>query len=303
VGDNLLYGTVHAILAAIGRRIEVPVQDARLLRLHSNAIFALPSAGLLVRIATNPDALTGVRAAVAVTRWLAARGFPCVVPADIDEQPLVERDRVVSIWRYVPTVPGPPATGSDLGRLLRVLHAEPLPPHPPGQLGDPFGSVANAIQETPQAMSDAHRSWLSDRIAELRELWPSIEFPHPQGLIHGDAHPNNLMRTSSGGIILGDWDHVAVGPREWDLVQIHYTRRRFGRPSEEDIEGFTEAYGWDIRGWPGLDTVIAIREITGLSPYIRTAPTKAFARQELAHRLDILQHQDTMARWVPPPPE
>src|SRR6266508_4396562 len=98
------------------------------------------------------------------------------------------------------------------------------------------------------------------------------------------------MRTSFGGVILGEWDHV----------QIHYTRRRFGRPSEEDIEGFTEAYGWDIRGWPGLDTVIAIREITGLSPYIRTAPTQAFARQELAPRLDTLQHQDAMARWVSP---
>jgi aminoglycoside phosphotransferase (APT) family kinase protein len=303
VGDDPLHETAHAILAAIGRRIQVPVGDARLLRLHSNAIFVLPSAGLLVRIATNPAALTGVRAAVAVTRWLAARGFPCVVPADIDDQPLVERDRAVSIWRYVPTVPDPPATGSDLGRLLRVLHAEPLPPHPPGQLDDPFDSVANAIEEAPEAMSDIDRSWLSDRIAELRELWPTIEFPHPLGLIHGDAHPNNLMRMSSGGIILGDWDHVAVGPREWDLLQIHYTRRRFGRPSEKDIEGFTTAYGWDIRGWPGLDTLIAVRELTGLSPYIRTAPTKTPARQELAHRLGTLRRQDTMARWTSPPPE
>ncbi len=303
VGDQPLDEMVHAILVAIGRRIQVPVDDARLLRLHSNAIFALPSAGLLVRIATNPDAFAGVQAAVAVTRWLAGRGFPCVVPADIGEQPLVERDRVVSIWRYVPTPPGPPATGSDLGRLLRVLHAQPWPPHPLGQLSDPFDSVANAIIGTPRAMSDAHRSWLSDRIIELRELWSAMDFPHPRGLIHGDAHPNNLMRTLSGGIVLGDWDHVAVGPREWDLVQIHYTRRRFGRPSEEDIEGFTRAYGWDIRGWPGLDTLIAVREITGLSPYIRTARTRAFACLELAHRLDILQHQDTLARWTSPPPE
>src|SRR6266540_1018200 len=169
---------MHSILVAVGRRIGVPVRDARLLRLHSNAILALPSAGLLVRIATNPDALASVRAAVAVTRWLAARGFPCVVPADIDGQPLVERDRVVSIWHYVPTVPGPPATGSDLGRLLRVLHAQPLPSHPPGGLTDPFASVANAIEERPDAMSDAQRRWLRGRIAELREQWPALEGRH-----------------------------------------------------------------------------------------------------------------------------
>ncbi len=303
MGDDPLDETMHSILVAVGRRIGVPVRDARLLRLHSNAILALPSAGLLVRIATNPDALASVRAAVAVTRWLAARGFPCVVPADIDGQPLVERDRVVSIWHYVPTVPGPPATGSDLGRLLRVLHAQPLPSHPPGGLTDPFASVANAIEERPDAMSDAQRRWLRGRIAELREQWPALALPRPPGLIHGDAHPNNLMRSASGGILLGDWDHVAVGPREWDLAQVHYTRRRFGRPSKEDIEGFTSAYGWDIRTWTGLETMIAVREVTGLSAYIRTAATKASAHQELAQRLETLQCHDTAARWASPPPE
>src|SRR6266508_3866509 len=231
---------MHSILVAVGRRIGVPVRDARLLRLHSNAILALPSAGLLVRIATNPDALASVRAAVAVTRWLAARGFPC---------------------------------------------------------------VANAIEERPDAMSDAQRRWLRGRIAELREQWPALALPRPPGLIHGDAHPNNLMRSASGGILLGDWDHVAVGPREWDLAQVHYTRRRFGRPSKEDIEGFTSAYGWDIRTWTGLETMIAVREVTGLSAYIRTAATKASAHQELAQRLETLQCHDTAARWASPPPE
>jgi aminoglycoside phosphotransferase (APT) family kinase protein len=111
------------------------------------------------------------------------------------------------------------------------------------------------------------------------------------------------MRTSSGGIIIGDWDHVALGPREWDLVEIHYTHRRFGRPSDEDVAGFTRTYGWDIGAWAGLDSLIAVREITGLSPYIRTASTKAFASRELAHRLDTLQRQDAEAHWSSPPSE
>jgi hypothetical protein len=111
------------------------------------------------------------------------------------------------------------------------------------------------------------------------------------------------MRASSGEIILGDWDHVAAGPREWDLIQIHYMHRRFGRASEDDIDAFTAAYGWDIRSWPGLDTLVAIREITGLSPYIRTAQAKPFSGRQLAHRLRTLQADDTTARWESPPAE
>ena len=79
--------------------------------------------------------------------------------------------------------------------------------------------------------------------------------------------------------------------------------RRFGRADEDDIEAFTAAYGWDIRGWPGLDTLVAIREITGLSPYIRTARTKPFSCQQLAYRLRTLQAGDTAARWEAPPAE
>ena len=76
------------------------------------------AAVMVARIATNPAALERVPASIAVTRWLADRGFPCVVPADVDDQPLVIAGHVVSVWRYVPTsdAPAPPGDwGADLG--------------------------------------------------------------------------------------------------------------------------------------------------------------------------------------------
>ncbi|MGH3344547.1 MAG: aminoglycoside phosphotransferase family protein [Carbonactinosporaceae bacterium] len=299
--DRDLYRQAYAILAAVGRRIGTPVDDALLLWAHSNTIFALPSVRLLVRIATNPEALPRVRASVDVTRWLAARGFPCVVPADILDQPFVEQGRVISVWCYLPTVAEPSPSGADLGRLLRVLHSQPPPDPPVDRFGDPFASVSEAVNEIPDAVSTHHRRWLVDRIAELREAWYATDFVQDPGLIHGDAHTNNLMRTESGKVILGDWDHVALGPREWDLAQVHYTHRRFGRPAAADLAGFSEAYGWDVRGWPGLDFMVTVREITGLSAYIRTVPTKAFSRHELVRRLDTLRRRDDDARWDSPP--
>jgi hypothetical protein len=87
------------------------------------------------------------------------------------------------------------------------------------------------------------------------------------------------------------------------VVQVHYMQRRFGRVGDDGIEAFTAAYGWDIRGWPALDTLIAIREITGLSPYIRSARDRPGYGQQLAYRLRTLQAGDTSARWESPPAE
>ena len=116
----------RAIAEAAAARLRVPAGDAELIHLHSNATVALPSAGLVLRIATNPDALDRIRGSVRVCRWLAARGYPCTVPADAE--PWTEAGRTVSVWRYEDVIPGPPASMAEFGTLLRTLHDEPRRP-------------------------------------------------------------------------------------------------------------------------------------------------------------------------------
>jgi Phosphotransferase enzyme family len=297
-----IYDEMHEVLRTAAAQLGIPADGARLVRLHSNASFVLPAAGLVIRIATSPDALDRAAVSIAVTRWLAGQGFPCVVPADIAGQPLMVHGHVVSAWRYVPTTETPGPAGAEIGNLLRDLHSRGNPPVSLQRLDDPFASVATALDDTPAVMPETDRSWLRDRITTLQDQWSGMDFALPQGLIHGDAHPGNLIRAASGHLILADWDHVTAGPREWDLIQIHYLHRRFRHGTGDDIGAFAAAYGWDIRTWPGLGTLIAIREITGLSPYIRTAPTKPFSREQLTHRLRTLRSGDTTARWDTPPP-
>jgi hypothetical protein len=297
-----IQGKFGAVLDTAASRLGVPVHDARLLRLHGNASYALPAAGLIIRIATSPQVLGPVTASIAVTRWLAGRGFPCTVPADIDDQPFVIDGHVVSAWRYLPTADTPAPTSAEMGGILRELHAQGDPAYPLPGLDDPLDSVTATISEAPDAVSPASQSWLQERITQLRRQWSALDFPRAVGLIHGDAHIGNLMRAASGPAVLGDWDHVASGPREWDLAQIHYMDRRFGRAGENGIDAFAAAYGWDIRTWPGLDTLIAVREIWGLRPYIRTARDRPDYSQQLAYRLDTLQSGDTQARWAPAQP-
>jgi hypothetical protein len=75
---------------------------------------------------------------------------------------------------------------------------------------------------------------------------------------------------------------------------------RLGRPDPADLDNPADAYGWDIRGWPGLDTLTAIREITGLAPHIRGRGSQQATAAYLIHRLDTLYRGQTTARWTPP---
>src|SRR5260370_395075 len=100
----------------------------------------------------------------------------------------------------------------------------------------PFHDVGMDMDQAPEATAETSRSWLSDRITWLRGQWSGMNFPLPAGLIHGDADISNLMRAVSGEAILGDWDHVTIGPREWDLIQIHYMHPMLGRTDGDGLE-------------------------------------------------------------------
>ncbi|GAA1835755.1 aminoglycoside phosphotransferase family protein [Actinomadura chokoriensis] len=290
---------IRLLLDTVSERCAIPTGDARLLGQHSNTVIALPAARLVVRIAGNPKAFDRVTQSVAITRWLASRRFLCTEPADAD--PFRIDAHVLSIWRLLEVCAGPSGTGADLGRILRALHDQPVPPFKLQPMTDPLGSVAEAAQRHPNAMSNRDRSWLLTRINEIRTAWTQLAGTLPSGLIHGDAHTNNLIRVRDGEVVLGDWDHVAHGPREWDLIQPHYMRRRFNRHTEQDLDAFTAAYGRDVRTCPGFDVLVHVRELSGLSPYIRKAPSTDWARREVAHRLATLRNDDTAAKWNSPP--
>jgi aminoglycoside phosphotransferase (APT) family kinase protein len=285
----------RAIVEAAAARHGVLAGDAELIHLHSNATVALPSAGLVLRIATSPDAFDRIQGSVRVCRWLTARGYPCTVPADAE--PWTEAGRIVSAWRYENVVPGPPTSMTEFGTLLRKLHDEPTPPFQVRELQDPFASVAAALDRAAGGLDDVDQRWLRERIRQLRIRWRELDLAVPPGLIHGDAHPGNMLRLRNGRLIAGDWDHTATGPREWDLIQPLYTSRRFGTPDSEGLGQFAAAYGLDIRDWDGAATLIAVREITGLSPYIRSAHANDRSRAELEHRIATLRSGDEPARW------
>ncbi|MFA1550753.1 phosphotransferase [Actinomadura chokoriensis] len=294
-GATNLRERAHQILDEVCNRVGLDPTGAELLRLRSNAVFKL-RAPIIARIATAPTAVERLPAVLAVTRWLADRGFPTIRPADdITGQPMNVDGAAITFWHYIPTA-STPATTADLGRLLHALHTGPTPPLRLRTLVDPLASIRATVQHQPGVLDHDDQRWLRDRIADLTDAWHALPFREPPTLLHGDAWIDNLLRHEDGHVLLSDWDSVALGPREWDLVHSYHGQRRFGL-SPADVNDFATAYGYDLREWSGYETLMQIRDTYAIGIHIRNAPGAPFSCRELSHRLSCLRVGDTRTRW------
>ncbi|MBB2911123.1 aminoglycoside phosphotransferase (APT) family kinase protein [Streptosporangium becharense] len=281
------------VLREVCEGLGIDHRDAELLRVRSNAVFKLRSE-IVVRIATAPNALTRLPLVLAVARWLAEQGFPAVRPADeISDQPVVHEGRVVTFWHYVPSSGRP--TTTELGRILRSLHLLPVPPVALKRFADPLAEVRRAVERS-EELTPCQRAWLRDRIEELTDRWSGLVVDRSPVLLHGDAWIDNLLRCADGHVVLCDWDGVAVGPREWDLVHTYHGQRRFGLTAA-DVDAFADAYGSDLRSWAGYSTLMEIRDVYAVGIHIRNAGADPFSRRELPRRLDSLTRGEESARW------
>src|SRR5699024_1316118 len=143
------------------------------------------------------------------------------------DQPLVVEAILVTVWERVPT-DGRPASPTQLARLLRTVHASPAPVgiEQWGPLRDVRGRVADA-----EAPSAPDRRFLLRRCFEVESALGELDFPLGRGLVHGDAHPGNVI-VGPTGPVLCDFDSSCVGPPEWDLIPLAVGRQRFGDPAE-----------------------------------------------------------------------
>ncbi|MDF5757285.1 aminoglycoside phosphotransferase family protein [Spongiactinospora sp. TRM90649] len=299
---NSLAEEATAVLREVCRKTGLDAEGAHLMRVRSNAVFKLRGE-IVVRIATAPDALTRTPVVLAVARWLAERGFPSVRPADeLGDQPVVQSGRVVTFWRYVPASGRP--TTTELGRILRDLHRLPVPPFALKRLADPLADIRRTVERAAAdeagVLTPRQRDWLRHRVAELTARWDDLDDIGPHVLLHGDAWIDNLLRHADGHVVLCDWDGVAVGPRQWDLVHTYHGQRRFGLTAG-DVDAFAAAYGRDLRAWPGYSTLMEIRDMYAVGIHIRNAAGDPFSRRELPRRLDSLTKGDGHARWYMSP--
>jgi len=275
-----------ALRDATGRS-GLDARGARLIRLFATAVYHLPAADAVARIApvTSPDSVARLATSVQVTRWLTGNGYPSVEPLQV-EQPVTCHGCAVTFWRYLPQ-DGPEPVSADLGFLLRRLHGLGPPPIVLPAYR-PLVSVRRAIASS-RAIDEEARAWLGERCEQLLDAYGQLSFQLPAGMIHGDAYRGNLLRDGQR-VVLADWDAVSEGHREVDLIPT-LQATRFGLPDHQR-DGFVAAYGQDIRSWDGYPVLRDIRELSTITALLRDAHADAAAQRELRIRLRSLRTGD-----------
>jgi hypothetical protein len=259
----------------------------RALRIHGSGIFLAEADGCVIRVTPRtPEQPSRALTAVATTAALHRDGFPCIRP--VLDAPVLLEDAVATFWEYYPQPENrPTAPVIVLADLLKELHrwkgSVPGLPEVRPLARLQAALVIDAAREQP-ALTDTERSWLEDEVADVAAAWGTIDSTLGRGLIHNDAHRNNLLSAGGGRYVLTDWDGAALGPREIDLIQEGAPSGRF-LVDEATRARFCARYGFDLRSWPGCDVLRAARELHSLAAYIRLARDKPAASQELHERL------------------
>ena len=289
--------TAEAMTAALHRiadHLRVTSDDARLLHLANNAVFALPTAGIVVRISRTRRLLDRATKVAALGAWFADTNAPTIRLVPGVDQPLIVDGLAATVWTYLPPKPPPPPV-DDLGPVLRQFHRLPRPPIDL-PLWDPIGDARHRITDA-EGLTAYHRDFL---LAWCDRLTPRINALRDNispGLIHGDAHPSNLLRDATGNTVLCDFDATSLGPWQVDLVAVPVGEARFHRAGQH--QRLATAYGYDITTdphWPLLREARELKMITAAVPLLNSSPGIA---DEFALRLHTITTGDDHTRWTP----
>jgi thiamine kinase-like enzyme len=272
-------------------------EDARLLRLGSNAVYHLktPVIARVSRPGSDPEP---IRLSVAVARWLESENYPAVRIVGVDQPVTVDDGYTVTFWESVSDDGDQFANTAEIAAVLRRLHRLVAPDalHLPEL--DPF---ANAVERIAGStwLTPEDRSFLDDRLARLRDSYAELEFVLPLGAVHGDASVGNVLRDRDGNPVLIDLDGFSMGPREWDLVLTAMYYDSFGWHTREEYEDFVRVYGYDVRQWAGYPMLRDVRELLMVTWVMSKAAEDSWAAGETAKRIKALRAGTSRQDWLP----
>jgi spectinomycin phosphotransferase len=166
-----------------------------------------------------------------------------------------------------------PAERTELVDLLAMLHTA-APTSAGLRVDVPFGGrsdleaalrdsgvrwVGGPYSEPARAWLDSHRTELVGQLEEFDRL-RAVTRSRARVTTHGEPHPGNVLR-GDGGLVLIDWDTVALAPPERDLWMVAI-------PGGSELDQYAEATGHRVdenalevyrRAWDLADVAAWVR--------------------------------------------
>jgi aminoglycoside phosphotransferase (APT) family kinase protein len=283
-----------AAMRKVAAQLGAQCDDAELLRLTNNAVFALPAAGLVIRITRSYGLHERARKVVHLARWFAELDAPTIRLAGERVQPIEIDGLLATVWSYLPPRE-PEPTATDLGPVLRDFHHLAAPPQPMPRW-DPVADARARLADA-EALPDQDRRYLLDWCDRLHPQIAALTGAGPAGLVHGDAHAGNLLRSREGQVVFCDFDATCLGPWQVDLAPVAVGEVRFGRVGAH--QQLAAAYGYDVTAdpaWPSIREARELKMVVAAVPLLASAPGVA---KEFRVRLRSIQDGDRDARWTP----
>lgn len=263
-----------------------------LLRGHTNAVVRLNTEPVVVKIARKGTPVETVERTIVFVRWLMEQGFPTVPLVPGIDQPQVIDGHPVTFWTYLPQK-NTSVHAVDLAEPLRSLHELTEPPVQLRSL-DNVAAIRRSLASN-IALSGEDLEFLDQRTSDLETALTRLRFALPAGVVQGDPQHRNALRDGQR-TVLCDWDTVAFGQPEWDLVTVEIHCRRFGYGAEH-YQQFARTYGFDVKSWSGYPVLRELRELRMITTNARKANHTSGTLNEVRRRISGYREGNGALRW------
>lgn len=210
-----------AAALAVAQDFGVSCTDPVVLADGSNVLVHLRPAPVVARVAKltaqiRPGVQAWLARDIALSAHVVQRGVPAVRPCvDPPAGPHHRDGRVLAFFEYVPHDLDPVREPAEVAMAVADLHAA-LADYP--DLLPAAGPVDDLrigfdLLERERIMPDAVIPRLR---ADLEQLATELR-GFPVRVLHGDAHPGNLLWTPNG-LVWNDFEDTWLGPLGWDLA-------------------------------------------------------------------------------------
>ncbi|WP_051326206.1 phosphotransferase [Glycomyces tenuis] len=280
-------------LGGIAAQLGVDDSDAQVLHMANNAVYALPEAGIVVRITRSTKLHERIRKGARLGSWFAEVDAPTIRLHGSTRQPLEYEGLLATVWDLIPPASAPNA--DDLGNVLKEFHSLPAPDFDLPRW-DPVGTARKRIADA-EALEDDDRETLLTWCDRLEPEVDALITESAGSLVHGDAHVGNLLRRPDGRVVLCDFDSTCLGPSGVDLAAVAAAAIWFADTDEH--ARLAASYGRDITtdpAWPVLRDARELTFVVGGVPLMASTPGVA---EEFKLRLESVMAGDTDASWTP----